>query len=129
ARESRTQRAVERSLRMMDAVLKVRASRGLPIDALDVGDIGCNTGTQSSVWAEHGHRVQGVDINEGLIEIARQRAAESGHAISFSLGSATELPWPSESLDICLLPELLEHVPDWKRCIAEAVRVLRPRGT
>ena len=26
------------------------------------------------------------------------------------------------------MPELLEHVPEWERCLEEAVRVLRPGG-
>jgi 2-polyprenyl-6-hydroxyphenyl methylase/3-demethylubiquinone-9 3-methyltransferase len=31
-------------------------------------------------------------------------------------------------MDICLLPELLEHVADWRTCLMEASRVLRPKG-
>ncbi|HWI16010.1 MAG TPA: class I SAM-dependent methyltransferase, partial [Burkholderiales bacterium] len=44
------------------------------------------------------------------------------------VGSATALPWPDSSMDVCLMPELLEHVADWKSCITEAARVLRPGG-
>jgi 2-polyprenyl-3-methyl-5-hydroxy-6-metoxy-1,4-benzoquinol methylase len=31
-------------------------------------------------------------------------------------------------MDVCLLPELLEHVADWQSCLNEAARVLRPGG-
>jgi 2-polyprenyl-6-hydroxyphenyl methylase/3-demethylubiquinone-9 3-methyltransferase len=31
-------------------------------------------------------------------------------------------------MDVCLLPEVLEHVQDWRSCLAEAVRVLKPDG-
>ena len=31
-------------------------------------------------------------------------------------------------MDVCLLLELLEHVPDWEPCLNECSRVLRPQG-
>lgn len=93
-----------------------------------VADIGCGAGAQSILWAQDGHRVYGVDVNEPLVELAKERAGEAGQAIDFTLGSATDLPWPDESIDICLVPELLEHVADWQKCLDEFARVLRPKG-
>ena len=49
-----------------------------------------------------------------LLELAKQRAAEACYSITFQLGSATHLPWPNDSLDVCLMVELLEHVPNGK---------------
>jgi 2-polyprenyl-3-methyl-5-hydroxy-6-metoxy-1,4-benzoquinol methylase len=94
----------------------------------DVLDIGCNAGGQCSVWAEDNHHVHGLDINEPLLELARKRAAEAKHEIDYQLGSATRLPWPDESMDGCIALELLEHVEDWRSCVREFVRVLRPGG-
>jgi 2-polyprenyl-6-hydroxyphenyl methylase/3-demethylubiquinone-9 3-methyltransferase len=128
-RESVSDRTVERFLGTMGAVLRVRARAGLPVETLDVADVGCNTGTQSLMWAERGHRVRGLDINEGLLEVARARSREAGRSAEFTLGSATALPWDSASFDVCLLPELLEHVADWETCLSEAARVLRRGGT
>jgi 2-polyprenyl-6-hydroxyphenyl methylase/3-demethylubiquinone-9 3-methyltransferase len=93
-----------------------------------VADIGCGAGTQSLVWAELGHNVHGVDINERLLELARQRAAEANHEIEFLLGSAVSVPLPDSSMDVCLAVELLEHVADWKSCMSEFTRLLRPGG-
>lgn len=95
---------------------------------LDILDIGCGAGTQSLFWAKDGHRYRGIDINEPLVQLARQRAAEQGIDASFDVGSATELPCSDGTVDICLLPELLEHVADWQGCLNEAIRVLRPGG-
>jgi SAM-dependent methyltransferase len=96
--------------------------------ALDVGDIGCGAGTQCRVWAEKGHRVHGVDINKALIALARKRADEAALAIGFDVACATALPWADRSMDVCLIPDLLQHVGDWRACLSEAVRVLRPGG-
>lgn len=95
---------------------------------LDVADIGCGAGSQCLIWAELGHHVCGLDINQPLIELAGRRARDSGLAIRFDVGSATQLPYGDESMDVCLLPELLEHVEDWQACLREATRILRPGG-
>lgn len=97
-------------------------------EVLDVADVGCGAGTQTMLWAESGHRARGLDINAPLIELARRRAREKSLDIQFEVGSATALPWADVSLDVCLVPELLEHVADWKRCLDEFARVLRPGG-
>ncbi len=94
----------------------------------DVIDIGCGAGAQALLWAERGHRVCALDVNESLIAIARQRADEANLSIRFDIGTATSLPYGAESADAVLLPELLEHVVDWEGCLSEAVRVIRPRG-
>ncbi|MDC8756848.1 class I SAM-dependent methyltransferase [Janthinobacterium fluminis] len=101
---------------------------GRPHRPLAVADIGCGAGTQCRMWAEHGHRVYGVDINAALIALARKRALQAGLEISFEVASATALPWPDQSMDLCIAPELLEHVADWQGVLAELVRVLKPGG-
>lgn len=113
--------------RVQAMVLRVASQRGLS-GALDVADIGCGAGTQCRMWAERGHRVFGIDVSEPLVELARQRAREHGVEAQFEVGSATALPWADNSMDVCLMPELLEHVADWQSCIMEAARVLRPGG-
>ncbi len=95
---------------------------------LEIADIGCGAGTQSMIWAELGHRVHGLDVNEPLLKLAEDRSAGLGYKIDFRLGSATRLPWPDETMDVCLELELLEHVADWRSCLSEASRVLRPGG-
>jgi SAM-dependent methyltransferase len=72
--------------------------------------------------------VSGLDVNEQLIELARERTAALDPVPNFVVGSATSLPWPNRSMDVCLLPELLEHVVDWQTVVHEAARVLKPGG-
>jgi 2-polyprenyl-6-hydroxyphenyl methylase/3-demethylubiquinone-9 3-methyltransferase len=80
------------------------------------------------MWAALGHHVHALDVNESLVKLARERAARTGYDIDFRIGSAVELPWANESMNICLVLELLEHVADWKACLNEFARVLRPGG-
>lgn len=108
--------------RTLERVLRCDGAR------LSVADVGCGAGTQSCIWAADGHEVHGADINEALIGLARERAGAAGLAVAFEVASATALPWQDACMDVCIAPELLEHVEDWEGCIAELVRVLRPGG-
>jgi 2-polyprenyl-6-hydroxyphenyl methylase/3-demethylubiquinone-9 3-methyltransferase len=91
-------------------------------------DIGCGAGTQAILWSELDHRVTALDVNEPLVQLARERAAGRGLDIRFDVGTATALPYADGGMDVVLLPELLEHVADWEGVLREAMRVLRPRG-
>jgi len=122
-RESESAATAERFLVIQAKLLKLAGEK-----QFDVADIGCGAGAQCQLWARLGHRVRGLDINEPLLQIARRRAADSGLDIAFDLGSATSLPWRTASFDICLMPELLEHVADWQSCLREAARILRTGG-
>lgn len=46
-----------------------------------------------------------------------------------AVGNGLDLPFPPDSFDRVIAAEVLEHVPDDRRAIAELVRVLRPGGT
>jgi ubiquinone/menaquinone biosynthesis C-methylase UbiE len=127
AESSESKQSYERFKVTQEAVIRLHQ----PPDGavLDVADIGCGAGTQCLVWAGLGHRVHGLDVNAPLIELATKRAAEYKLPVSFHIGTATELPWEDLSMDVCLVPELLEHVGPWKKCLQEFARILRPGGT
>lgn len=126
--EASQSKAAEQRFRSIQTKLsRLAAQRGMP-ERLDVADIGCGAGTQARMWAELGHRVHGLDVNEPLIALAKQRAQENGLAVSFEVGTATSLPWADDSIDVCIMPELLEHVRNWEACLKEAARVLRAGG-
>jgi 2-polyprenyl-6-hydroxyphenyl methylase/3-demethylubiquinone-9 3-methyltransferase len=128
ARGSQSPATLQRIRSHRDCVLRVAKTTGSKGGRLEVADIGCGAGTQSFLWAELGHNVHALDVNQPLLELARRRAEEQGRQIDFQLGSATQLPWANESMDVCLLLELLEHVADWERCLSECARVLRQGG-
>lgn len=50
------------------------------------------------------------------------------HGIIDVFGDGHELPLASESVDTVMSLEVLEHVPEPERCVAEMARVLKPGG-
>jgi len=128
ARQSLSPETIGRFTRVRDKALALLAESGDRTGPLEVVDIGCGAGTQCRLWAQLRHHVHGLDVNAPLIEVARQRAREEQLEIQFDVGSATALPYADASMDVSLLPELLEHVAEWEACLNEAVRVLKPGG-
>lgn len=119
-----------RFLKLRDLTLAaVELLRGArDVRRLEVADIGCGAGTQAILWATLGHRVHGIDVNEPLVHLARERTTTAGLEGDFRVGTAAALPWPDASMDVCLVPELLEHVEEWRVCLNEFARVLAPGG-
>jgi 2-polyprenyl-6-hydroxyphenyl methylase/3-demethylubiquinone-9 3-methyltransferase len=112
----------------MSAVLGVIRSDDNQQEVFDVTDVGCGAGTQSLIWALGGHRVSAIDINKDLVELGKERASRAEIDINFLTGSATEIPLPDSSADVVLVPELLEHVPEWELVLDECSRLVRPGG-
>lgn len=104
-----------------------RARRWLPADALRVLDVGCSFGYGSAAIAAHGppgRAVVGVELDaQHLAEGARRFPW-----IRILEGDATALPLPDGLVDAVLLLDVLEHLGDPRRAVAEAHRVLRPGG-
>lgn len=126
-KQSLSEATLERFRATTDVLLRLYGPADPP-RALDILDVGCGAGAQAKFWLTGGHRYWGIDINQPLISLAQERARREGLAARFDVGTATALPFADASMDICVLPELLEHVRDWEACVEEAVRVLRPRG-
>lgn len=126
---SESDEAIYRFESIKNTVLGVLKKQRGDVQSLVVGDVGCGAGAQSIMWAEEGHHVYALDINEPLIELARERIVNKESLnIDFYIGTAEELPWEDSSLDVCLVPELLEHVRNWEGCLNEFKRVLKPDG-
>ena len=90
-------------------------------------DLGCGTGRTTTLLAERGFTVTGIDISEPMIRKAR----ELRPWLRFQVGDASKLDYPPRSFDHvvfsfngldCLSTE------DRARCLSEAARVLKPGG-
>jgi ubiquinone/menaquinone biosynthesis C-methylase UbiE len=101
---------------------------GNPAAQLNVADVGCGAGARCFLWASQGHQVYGADMRVDSIALARRHAHAQALGILLDLASPGALPWPDRSMDVCTVCEGFERTPDWRCCIAECLRVLRPGG-
>ncbi|OXM60559.1 class I SAM-dependent methyltransferase [Amycolatopsis vastitatis] len=70
----------------------------------------------------------GLDLSEGMLAIARDRARRLGRPVSLRHGSAQQLPFAEDSFDTVLCTFGLCAIGDPAAAVAEMVRVLRPGG-
>jgi 2-polyprenyl-6-hydroxyphenyl methylase/3-demethylubiquinone-9 3-methyltransferase len=89
-------------------------------------DLGCGGGFLSNYLAERGHTVTGVDTTAENLAVAR--ATDRSRTATYELADACALPYGRSSFDVVCAMDLLEHVEDPERVIAEASRVLAPGG-
>src|SRR5262245_19956739 len=99
-----------------------------PFNGLRLLDIGCGGGLLSEPMARLGAEVVGIDPTERNIKTARVHAAGQELAIDYRVATAEELVAHGERFDIILNMEVIEHVRDPKRFVADCSRMLKPRG-
>jgi SAM-dependent methyltransferase len=75
-----------------------------------------------------GIHLTGIELSGVALEIARRRAIELGIDATLHQGDAAELPYPNDHFETVIFSYVLCTVPDDRRAVAEAVRVLRPGG-
>jgi ubiquinone/menaquinone biosynthesis C-methylase UbiE len=95
--------------------------RAAPKSGERVLDIACGTGIVARFAAATmgiGHIV-GLDINEGMLAVARSRSAGSGPHIEWREASALDLPFPDNSFDLILCQLGLQFFPDQPRALRE----------
>jgi 2-polyprenyl-6-hydroxyphenyl methylase/3-demethylubiquinone-9 3-methyltransferase len=89
-------------------------------------DLGCGAGFLANELAARGHAVTGIDPTPENLDVAR--AYDRTGRVDYVRGDARELPFATASFDVVCAMDLLEHVADPERVIAEAARVLAPGG-
>jgi SAM-dependent methyltransferase len=68
----------------------------------------------------------GLDISEEMVGIARARHSDCP-GLEFQVGDAENLP-EGPLYEAVILPDVLEHVPDWRRVLSQAARRVSPGG-
>ena len=70
----------------------------------------------------------GVDLSEGMLQLARRRAATARCEAELLRADGARLPFGDESFDAVVCTFSLCGFPDPRAGVAEMVRVLRPGG-
>ncbi len=106
----------------------------LPEPPARVLDVGAGTGALSLLAAELGHRVTALDLSEGMLSVARRKAAERAIDLDFVVGSAAEPP--AGPFDAVMERHVLWTLPDpagalrtWREVMAPGGRLVLFEGT
>jgi ubiquinone/menaquinone biosynthesis C-methylase UbiE len=98
----------------------------LPAGA-SVLDAGCAAGRDGNLFQQRGFQVTGVDVAEGLINIAHQQFPE----VNFVQANFLSLPFQDQTFDAVWAHQSLLHLEtqeDVKKALGEFRRVLKPNG-
>jgi 2-polyprenyl-6-hydroxyphenyl methylase/3-demethylubiquinone-9 3-methyltransferase len=90
-----------------------------------VVDLGCGGGLLAVPLADAGARVIGVDTSRRALRAGRARGSSTFLPVA---GDLLQSPLGDRAADVVLLADVLEHVVEPAGAVAEAARLLRPRG-
>lgn len=106
----------------LDGVLReFTAAARRPLRALDMG---CGDGLHLAWLAGYADEVWGSDYN--LLRL--RRAAKAGRAKGLFLADVTNYPARDEVFDIVFFNHVIEHIPDDRKALGEAGRILKKDG-
>jgi glycosyltransferase involved in cell wall biosynthesis/SAM-dependent methyltransferase len=95
----------------------------------DVLEAGCGMGIGARLFRTAGaRRVVGLDYNADALARGRQRTTDEAVVLRQWDLNETPLPLPDNAFDVVVCLEVLEHIHNHERLVAEFLRVLRPDG-
>ncbi len=115
-------RLFRRSVLKQRKVAEIQAALG-PTDGLRCLDLGSDNGVVSLLLRERGGRWASADLTEEAVSAIRGLVDGDVHLVD-----GAHLPFPDREFDRVVVVDMLEHVPDDRRFLAEVARVLRPGG-
>ncbi len=74
------------------------------------------------------YAITGLDISHTFVKMAAKKAAEAGVKVDFKQGSASNLPFPSNSFDFLVCRAAFKNFAKPVEALREMRRVLRPGG-
>ena len=95
-------------------------------------DVACGTGIMGRLVAEklgNAGSVVGVDLNPGMIEVAREHSPETSVSVEWLQGDANDLQFPDSSFDITFCQQGLQFFPEKVAALKELRRVTTPGGS
>ena len=93
----------------------------------EVLEIAAGTGRNLPFYGE-GVGLTAVELSPAMLEIACRRAEALGREADLRVGDAQDLPFPEARFDAVVCTLGLCTIPDDRRAVQEAARVLKPGG-
>ncbi len=110
-----------------DKVL-VDALESVGVQDKEIVDLGCGDGRHARLIKEMGAaHVTGVDVNEKMIELAKEKSVENPE-VTFFVADGRNLPVEDSSTDIVVSNFVIHYFPDAKEVFSEISRVLKEDG-
>lgn len=91
-----------------------------------VADVACGEGYGSDLLARNAKRAIGIDADPETIDAAREKYTHPG--LTFTRGDARDLPLDTDSVDLLVSFETLEHLAEQEQMLSEISRVVRDDG-
>ncbi len=104
------------------------ANSSAPLAGLRILDVGCGGGLLSESMARLGAQVEGIDVVEKNIQVARLHAQRLALDIGYSLRTAESLAAMGRQFDAVLNMEVVEYVADLPGFLNACSRLVRPGG-
>ncbi|MEA5118907.1 MAG: methyltransferase domain-containing protein [Propionicimonas sp.] len=96
---------------------------------LSLLDVGAGPGTITADLAELVGSVTATEIDESVLALSRAEIASRGLTnVRFAVQDVHQLSYPDDSFDVVHAHQVLQHVADPVRALAELRRVTRPGG-
>jgi ubiquinone/menaquinone biosynthesis C-methylase UbiE len=93
-------------------------------------DIGCGRGQSLQLLDEYFNpdTINGIEIDETLLNEARKRAKKCRSKVNLITGNAELMPYPDQSFDMVFCHQSFHHIVQHEKAMQEFYRVLKPGG-
>lgn len=91
-------------------------------------EIGCGNGNGTKLIKKYfsAKNIIAIDLDKKMINIALKRNSDT--SVTFKVMDAAKLDFPDNYFDAVFDLGVIHHISEWKNCIKEVHRVLKPGG-
>jgi ubiquinone/menaquinone biosynthesis C-methylase UbiE len=117
-----TNPVVRRLMNNFESTLEALWQTAAPESILDVG---CGEGVLTEQWADQlgSGRIVGIDLDDPKLKAEWEKRQRAN--LEYRVEDATNLSFADDEFDMATAIEVLEHVPDPERTVAEMARVAK----